>query len=304
MDIKTQFAGDPQFLRLCTGAEEVDLIGLMLELATDAYPHMDRPKFRAQIRQLSCECRQPLKEMVHDLYGYRPALREAYDAAEASPEPVLLDPLEARPLLMALVAIFHKQLGFSGDNNDYYHPDNSYLNRVLERRQGIPISLSVLFRELAAQCGLTLFGVATPGHFVLGYPAEEPLYVDAFAGEVLTRPELRAKVERLTGEPLWRDDVFLPASHLSIAARVLRNLKGAYARQENWPRALTVQRRLALLLPELADEQRDLGLLLVRDGQAWPALEILEPYIQQRPQEAESLEPFLRAARRMSVQWN
>ncbi len=303
MDIKTQFAGDEQFTRLCRGDDEVDLIGLLLELAADAQPELNQQAERMAIYELSLEFRELLRPIIERLYAHRPALCAAFDSHQPCEIP-LADDDEARPLLAAASAVFRHELGFVGDDEDYYQPANSYLPQVLKRRKGIPITLSLLFRELAARSGLPMYGVCTPGHFVLGYPTEEPLYVDAYSGGVLSQPKMRSKIEQVTGEPFWSDDVFLPAPHVAIAARVLRNLKGAYARAEDWRQALVVQRRLAALLPELAEEQRDLGLLLVREGHAWPALEILEPYVQQRPEEAQALEPFVRAARRMSVQWN
>lgn len=312
MTRETQFEGDTQFLRLCQGAVEVDLVALLLEFAADADLVYSARDCAQQILELGLECRRHLRGLTARLArdGVIPKLAfggdESPDKLTPPPDLSQLTVEQVRPLLAALCRYFHDRLGFTGNLQEYYAPENSYLPTVLAERKGIPITLAILFRELAAACGIPLFGVGTPGHFALGYAAvgDEPLFVDAFTAETLTRAELRAKVERLTGEPLWRDDVFEPASHLAIAARVLRNLKGAYARLENWEAALRVQQRLAALLPELSDEQRDLGLLLVRTGQPRPALTILESYVQHRPQEAESLEPFIRAARRMVAQWN
>ncbi|MDA7979262.1 MAG: tetratricopeptide repeat protein [Pirellulales bacterium] len=303
MDKKMQFEGDFHFQRLCAGASEVDLIGLMSEFARDAAPNHDISELRTEINRLRFEFRQLLRPVLEELFVPWVDQQNDIQATDVC-HTAAFGGADAHLLLMAALAIFRQTLGFEGDTDDYYCPDNSYLHRVIERRKGIPISLAILFQELASGCGIILHGVSTPGHFVLAYSAGEPLYVDAFSAEILSQSELEAKLERQTGESVWDERVFRPASHLTIAARVLRNLKEAYARLDQWDAALLVQRRLVALLPEFSDEQRDLGLLLVRTGNPWPALEILEPYVQQQPQEAESLEPFLRTARRMSVQWN
>jgi regulator of sirC expression with transglutaminase-like and TPR domain len=198
--------------------------------------------------------------------------------------------------------------GFRGNQDDYYDPRNSYLNEVLERRRGIPISLGILYMSVAAGAGLKVYGVGTPGHFMLGAKeGGDTLYVDPFErGELLTLDGCRQHVQRRTGrsEEL-EDEQFRPARHLEIAARVLRNLKAAYAMREQWDDVLPVQQRLALLLPDMSDEKRDLGLVYLRTGHPSEALDLFDSYLKVcQADSAETLAPYLRSARRMLAELN
>jgi regulator of sirC expression with transglutaminase-like and TPR domain len=98
--------------------------------------------------------------------------------------------------------------------------------------------------------------------------------------------------------------LLLPATTHQVAQRVLRNLKAAYARLEDWPHALPVQERLVCLLPKVPEERRDLGLILLRTGQPWPALELLERYSRDCPDASGTIAPFVRAARRLGAEMN
>ena len=139
-------------------------------------------------------------------------------------------------------------------------------------------------------------------------PSSAPrLFIDPFNdGDVLSASACRGRIERVNGEPGSVDEEDLcPASQREIAVRVLRNLKAAYAMDNQWPAVLPVQQRLTLLLPDNLDEQRDLGLVYLRNGRPYPAIKLLEEYIRQSDDEqAEMLTPYLRAARRMAAELN
>ncbi len=198
--------------------------------------------------------------------------------------------------------------GFRGNSQAYYDPRNSYLNEVLARRLGIPISLGIIYLAVAERAGLAMYGVGTPGHFVLGSEdAEETLYVDPFSqGTVLDRGQCQALVEQLLGEPgVLADEHFRPATQREIATRVLRNLKAAYVMESQWTPAVPVQQRLTLLSPGKADEGRDLGLIYLRTGHPIEAIGLLETHLRQCGEsQAEELRPYLRAARRMAAELN
>ncbi len=179
-------------------------------------------------------------------------------------------PADAVPVqrLRWLNRFFFQELGFAGNVNDYYDPDNSYLHRVLATRRGIPITLAVLYMELATQVGLTARGVSFPGHFLikLKMPQGE-VVIDPFTGHSLSREELDellAPYKRnrgLQGEfdaPLGLFLQVAPAR--DVVARMLRNLKEIHRSSGDWARLLPVLERLVILLPQAWEERRDRGL--------------------------------------------
>ncbi len=119
-------------------------------------------------------------------------------------------------------------LGFTGNNLNYYDPDNSYMNRVLDRRAGIPITLCLVYLFLARRVGLAMEGIALPGHFVVRFPgAEGDIYIDAFdGGRVLSRGECARFLISAGQEP--RAEYFIAATPREILARMLRNLVHIY----------------------------------------------------------------------------
>lgn len=276
------FQHDIQFQRLRSGQAEVDLADLMLEFAGDAYPQLDPIPSRHELARL-----QDRAGAVLDRLGAQASLAER---------------------LAAIGRLLYVDVGFHGNYDDYYDPRNSYLNEVLQRRTGIPISLAIVYLTVAGGAGLKVFGVSTPGHFMLGsHGAGGTLYVDPFEqGDVLSAEACRRSIERRLGRPdtLAEEDL-RPARHLEIAARVLRNLKSAYAMRDQWEQVLPVQSRLALLLPELSDEQRDLGLVYLRTGRPREAIELFEAYLKVcQPDDAQALTPYMRSARRLLAERN
>jgi regulator of sirC expression with transglutaminase-like and TPR domain len=187
--------------------------------------------------------------------------------------------------LRALNQFFFVDLGFAGNVNDYYDAENSYLNSVLRTRRGIPISLAVLWLELAQGLGLQARGVAFPGHFMVKalLPRGQVL-IDPFTGESLSREEL---LERLAPfQPGGAEGAEPPlglylqaAQPREIIARMLRNLKEVHRANSDWQRLLAVQERLVLLLPAAWDELRDRGLAHAECGHAALAISDLETYL-------------------------
>ncbi len=188
--------------------------------------------------------------------------------------------------LRALNQFFFGDLGFAGNVNDYYAADNSYLHEVVRTRRGIPISLSVLWLELAQGLSLHVRGVAFPGHFMVKVllPRGQVL-MDPFTGDSLSREEL---LERLAPfQPAGSTDtgdiplgLYLQAAQpREVIARMLRNLKEVHQANEDWPRLLPVQERLVRLLPAAWDEVRDRGLAHAECGHAALAVADLETYL-------------------------
>ena len=207
--------------------------------------------------------------------------------------------------LRLLNRYFFHELGFAGNANDYYDPDNSYLPRVLERRRGIPISLGVLLMEIGQQIGLPLRGVSFPGHFLVKLKVRAgDLYLDPMTGASLSRENLEARLseflETLRGdaEKAARIDPTMlevalaqairEATSREILARILRNLKGIYHGRNDYDRLLDVQNRLVVLLPDEPAERRDRGLVYAQLECPRAALEDLTGYLEKAPDAPEA----------------
>ena len=196
-----------------------------------------------------------------------------------------------RQRLHTLNHFFFQELGFAGNVNNYYDPGNSLLSTVLETRRGIPITLAVLYIELATQIGLSARGVSFPGHFLvkLRMPSGE-VVIDPFTGQSLSREELDellAPYKRkrgLEGEFDAPLGLFLQAAPpRDVLARMLRNLKEIQRAAEDWPRLLAVQERLVVLLPQAWEEWRDRGLCFAEMGIDSAAADDLKFYLKNCP---------------------
>jgi regulator of sirC expression with transglutaminase-like and TPR domain len=181
------------------------------------------------------------------------------------------------------------ELRFSGNADAYYDPRNSYLNEVLERRTGIPITLSIVYLEVGRRLGLQVQGVSFPGHFLVKLRLKRgQLVLDPFSGgEPCSASELRARLGHAlaAARPAALDlDRYLePATPREIVARVLRNLKGIYLKGGKLEPALAVMHRMLLVLPESAEELRDRGLVHAGLECFRPALADLQNYLRRRP---------------------
>lgn len=202
-------------------------------------------------------------------------------------------PADAAPVqrLRLLNRYFYRELGFAGNVNDYYDRRNSYLNDVLRQRRGIPLTLALLYIELAGQVGLTARGVSFPGHFLvkLRMPQGE-VVLDPFNGRSLSREELDERLapyrrrQGLVGEFEAPLGLFLQAAQpRDVLARMLRNLKEIHRSGRDGERWLAVQERLVILLPQNWDERRDRALAAVEAGRVDAAIADLEAYLAARP---------------------
>lgn len=198
--------------------------------------------------------------------------------------------------LRALNRFFFHELGFAGNVNDYHDANNSYLHRVLATRRGIPISLALLYIELAGHAGLTARGVSFPGHFLvkLRLPQGEAV-MDPFNGRSLSREELEERLEPLRRRQGLVGDFEMPlglflqaAEPREIIARMLRNLVVVHRQAGDLPRLLAVQDRLVCLLPEAWQERRDRGLTLAELGRVDAAAADLAVYLAQCPEAADA----------------
>ncbi|MBC7941595.1 MAG: tetratricopeptide repeat protein [Chitinophagaceae bacterium] len=218
-------------------------------------------------------------------------------------------PADAPPLqrLRLLNSYFFQELGFAGNVNDYHDRRNSYLHEVLRTRRGIPITLALLYIEIAQQVGLRASGVSFPGHFLvkLHLPRGEVI-LDPFNGQSLSRDNLE---ERLTPFRhrigLNADDeaplgLYLQtAAPREVLARLLRNLKELHRGAGDLPRLAAVLQRLVVLLPQAWEERRDRALVMAELGELETAVHDLTLYLRHRPQadDADLLQRQLRAWR-------
>lgn len=172
-----------------------------------------------------------------------------------------------RARLDRLSAFLFTEEGFRGNAEEYFDPRNSCLNDVLDRRLGIPITLSVLMMEVGHRVGLPIAGIGLPGHFVVGAQIGGVMVVvDPFGGgRTLTREEADSLVSRVVGQPVNLTDAhFTPASKKEIITRMLLNLKGIYARLEDWGKTLAVLDRLLIVDGDNPEHASERGTALVR----------------------------------------
>jgi regulator of sirC expression with transglutaminase-like and TPR domain len=196
--------------------------------------------------------------------------------------------------LRMLNHFFYHELGFAGNVNDYYTPDNSYLHRVITTRRGIPISLAVVYMELAQQIGLNVKGISFPGHFLMKLTVQSgDIILDPFNGTSLSREELEERLEPYLEQKNYPADVMLAAylqaaQPRDILVRMLRNLKSLFLAHQQWDRLLGVQERLVILLPDEIMERRDRGLAYANLECPQPALQDFEAYLAERPHAADA----------------
>jgi regulator of sirC expression with transglutaminase-like and TPR domain len=279
IDFLNDFAIDTEFRKLLGRASEIDLTTAALELARDAEPQLTF-------------------EPVHDWIAAR-ARELTGPLARASSD---------EELIAELGRCLAERHGIRGTRESYESAEGSFLNRVIENRAGIPISLSVLYMAVAERAGVTLQGVSAPAHFLTRYEApDEVLFIDAYAsGEVLTLVDCIARVQNSTGVP--REvamSALEPVGPRQIIIRMLNNLKALYANQENWPALWRVQHRLLALQPSSHAERRDWGVASLKAGKTGPAIDMLNACLETCPtDERPALEQHLEEARRRQARWN
>ena len=202
-------------------------------------------------------------------------------------------PPDAVPLqrLRLLNQFFFVTLGFGGNINNYYDPENSFISSMMRTRRGIPVTLAVLWMELAQALDLNAQGVGFPGHFMLKVTLPKgQVVIDPFDGKSLSRDQLTERLEPFQQRHGLADDFEAPLGLYlqalparDIVARMLRNLKEIYKSQQDWPRLLAVMDRLIVLLPQAWSEYRDRGLVYSELNDARHAVFDLECYLAHTP---------------------
>jgi regulator of sirC expression with transglutaminase-like and TPR domain len=248
---------------------EVDLAEASLLIAGEEYPDLEPGRYLAR-----------LDEMAAALG------RGAGDA-------------RTEEAVAALNRLLFEQEGFHGNTEDYYDPRNSFLNDVLDRRIGIPISLCTVYMEVGRRAGLSVEGVGLPGHFVVRLSSSPaPVLVDPFhGGAVLTLEDCQRRLDRIyAGRLRLAPNMLAACGRKSILSRMLRNLKGIYVKAGDYVRALRAVEMLRSLDPESVDELRDRGVLYAALDCFAAAAADLEGYLALRPQCAEAPQLAAKAA--------
>lgn len=218
---------------------EIDLAQAALLIAEDEYPGLDIAAYIERLDAHGEAARRALLDVD------KPGDRRSVERLERA------------------LGFVYRELGFAGNATDYYDPRNSWLNDVLDRKVGIPITLAVVLLEIFERAGVEAAGVSFPGHFLVRSPGPSgPLFVDPFDGKILTRDGLRTLHGRIAGEPSDPDPRLLePAGKRQVLVRMLHNLRGIFAARGDRPRLRAVLERLEILTPsdELRKEIVSLG---------------------------------------------
>lgn len=267
------------FAALVSDDNHLPLLEASAAIAQDEYPELDVQQVLGDVDQLLARLQRRTRETA--------------------------DPLQR---LRLLNHFFFRDMGFGGNVNNYYDPDNSYLNVLLRTRRAIPVTLAVLWLELAQGLGLNARGVNFPGHFMVKVNLPDgQVVIDPFTGQSLSREELSERLEPYKRRNGLVDDFDAPvglylqaAQPREILARILRNLKELHQTQQDWLRLIAVQDRLLILLPDAWVEYRDRGLAWAELGDNRLAVGDLELYVAhtEDPLERDAIEQRLRALRR------
>jgi len=248
--------------------DRIDLARACLMIAEDAYPGLAVDRYLGEIERMALRLRGRLPQSCG-----------------------------AEERVVGLNQFLFQDLGFWGNTEDYYDPRNSYLNEVIDRRTGIPITLAILYMEVGRRIGLPLEGVSFPGHFLVRLRLRGGVLVlDPFSGGAAqSEAELRQRLQRVIPEgeggvpagALPLDDFLEPASNRQILARVLRNLKGIYREADKPERMLDVLNRMLLVAPQAHAELRDRGFVYQRLECYRAALKDLSDYAEREPEAAD-----------------
>ncbi|GGA00102.1 hypothetical protein CYANOKiyG1_11790 [Okeania sp. KiyG1] len=215
--------------------QQIDLAKAALYLALEYEPEFDPDEYLNVLDTMADEVREKLPEKLYPLQIIKTINNYLYD-----------------------------DLGFSGNTIDYYDPQNSFLNQVIERRTGIPITLSLVYLEIANRINFPMVGIGMPGHFLIRPDFEEAgIYVDAFnRGEILFPQDCQERLASIYGRGVELQPQFLAkVSKKQFLARMLTNLKGIYLNRNEGLKAIAAIDRILLLFPEAIVEKRDRGVL-------------------------------------------
>jgi regulator of sirC expression with transglutaminase-like and TPR domain len=243
--------------------EKIDLIRASLVIARTEYPKLEIEEYVGRVESL--------------------ARRVAAEASDFD-----------RVALASLNRILFQELKLRGNREDYYNPRNSFLNDVLDRGLGIPITLSILYMEVARRVGFPLSGVGMPGHFLLkhyGHDGQETL-IDCFnSGDILSRQDCQSRLDEIySGEMTLRPEFLHPISRRQILTRMLNNLKTVYLSTRSFRKALPIADLILVIHPRSAEDVKQRALLRYSMGMHGIAVEDLDEYLKLSPDASDAAE--------------
>ena len=246
--------------------EALDLVEAALIIAQQEYPHLNIASYMKRLDELADAVR-------------------ARVTLDATPEHIVA----------TMNHYLFKEQGFAGNSEDYHDPRNSFLNEVLDRKLGIPISLSIVYMEVGRRLDLRLEGIAFPGHFLVKLPLKRGnVILDPYLGGIsLSEEDLHERLKQVYGEAhteMSLDPLLDSANKKEILARVLRNLKTSYLRIDEFDKALSVVERVLSIVPDSAEDLRDRGLIYQRLECVHAALEDLRNYFDLEPDAADAVD--------------
>ena len=259
-------------------AAPLDLAQIALLLARDEFPNLD---VEAHINELNA--------MAHEV------------------QPYLRGHLAHQ--VQGLCRYLFHEMGYRGNTRDYYDPRNSYLNVVMERRLGIPITLAAITMAVGQRAGLTIAGVGLPGHFIVkAIDPRQEILIDPFhGGRVLSTSDCENLIQQATGGKIDVSALALDVAPVgTIVVRMLNNLRAIYFKKQDWTRSIRVLDRLRQLQPQDAGLKRDLGICYVRVGQPGRAIDLLRRYVDdaQDADDVENVKTILDGAVKAVAEWN
>ena len=260
--------------------EKIDLIRSALAIARTEYPALDIEEYAGRIERMSCRA----AALAAGLGG--PGIRAA------------------------LNRVMFEEAKLCGNRHDYYDPRNSFLNDVLDRGLGIPITLSIIYMEVAKRVGFLLSGVGMPGHFLLkhyGDDGQETL-IDCFnRGDILSRQDCQSRLDEIySGEMAMRAEFLHPISRRQILTRMLNNLKTVYLSTRNFRKALVIADLILVIHPRSAEDVKQRALLRYSMGMQALAAEDLDEYLKISPtaSDGEEVRQMSLSIRRMMALMN
>lgn len=281
------------FISLIAGdGASIDLARAALLIAAEEYPALRIDQYIERLEELAARVRRHMESQDQPI-NCIPATREHY-----------------LPILNAMNTILFEQERFRGNRIDYYNPQNSFLNRVLERRLGIPLTLSLVYIEVGKRLGLRIEGVGMPFHFMVRCSLEDaaPLYIDPYEkGKFLSAHDCRQQLSQIFKKAEDFDATWLePLDTKQLLVRMLVNLKHIYIHQKDFQRALAASDRILLLNPNLAIERRDRGIIHFRLKYYSRAIHDLGNYVELVPQadDAEEIRQQIKVIRQLIAMMN
>ena len=269
------------FEKLITGQDTViDLAMAALLIAAEEYPDLNIGHYITQLDLLA--------RRVLEVTGLPDA-----DFKLSGETPQKVDALD---VIHAMNKVLFEQERYHGNHADYYNPGNSFLNEVLERHEGIPITLSLIYMEVGRRVGLQIVGIGLPFHFIVRCDlAHGSIYIDPFErGHLLSEQDCRERINRLFRGKIPFNSLWLePVSNRQLLTRMLANLKNIYIHKGDYLRALSVCDRIVLLAPDTALERKDRGIVHLHLKHYTRAIRDFTAYLELAPQ-AEDVEDIRR----------